>query len=249
LEWFEHSIGWWNDWFQRYDRFVLSYADYAESNGIKTLVIGGSQVAPALPVGKLPNGKSADTPYNATDLWSGLIDNIRSKFSGQILFALPYSSSINDQSYDFLNKVDAIYVEMSSSLTTSDSPSLSEIENGVTDILDKDIYKLYATYKKPIVLGIDYASIDGSASNCLNYSTSCRNYIQSEQNSLTYVDLNEQALIYQSIIEEAIQRNWIYGLVSEGYMPSVQVEDHSSSVYGKPANVVLSHYFISLGSK
>lgn len=241
----ERSFNWWNAWFDRYEHFILNYADYAELNKIQTLVIGGLDVASAFPVGKLPNGNSAETPYNAADIWSGLIDKVRSRFSGQLFFALPYSSKM-DQSYDFLKKVDAIYVEMDTSLTTSNSPSLTELKNSVSGLLDSNIYQLYANYQKPIILGMDYLSVDGSAANCLSFSSSCREFLRAQSNPLTGVDLEEQALVYQAIMEEAIQRNWIYGLVSEGYNPSVMVEDHSASIYGKPAGVVLSHYFSSL---
>jgi len=241
----ERSFTWWNAWFARYERLLLHFADYAEVNGIQTMVIGGSAVAPALPGGKLANGNSANTPYNAEEIWNAMIENIRGHFSGQLFFALPYSSNL-DATYDFLGKVDAIYVEMNTALTSSESPNLSEIKNRFSTILDNDIYNLYATYQKPVILGIQYTSVDGSASNCLNFSNSCQEYVQSEDNALEKVDLEEQALIYQAVIEEALQRDWIYGLVSKGYMPSVIVEDHSASTYGKPAGVVVSHYYNSL---
>ena len=138
---------------------------------------------------------------------AGLIDKVRSRFSGQLFFALPYSSTL-DESYDFLKEVDAIYVEMDAALTTSDSPSLTELKSSVSGILDSNVYQLYAAYQKPIIIGMDYASVDGSAANCLNFSSSCRDYLRSETNPLSSVDLEEQALIYQAIIEEAIQRNW-----------------------------------------
>jgi len=241
----ERSFNWWNQWYKLYERFILHYADYAERNGIQTLVIGGSAISAAFPDGKLANGNAANTPYNAEEIWNAMIESIRARFSGQLFFALPYSSSM-EVDYEFLSKVDAVYIEMSAALTTSEKPSLSEIKNRVSSILDSDIYQLYATYQKPVILGLNYYAIDGSASNCLNFSSSCLDFTLSEDNAYTGVDLEEQALVYQAIIEEALQRNWIYGLVSKGYNPAVLVEDHSSSVYGKPAGVVLSHYFNSL---
>lgn len=241
----ERSYNWWVDWFQHYERFILHYADYAELNGIQTLVIGGSTVSPAFPEGKLANGNASNSPFDAEDLWSALIQKVRSRFTGQLFFALPYSSNLNT-SYGFIEEVDAVYVEMNAALTTSESPSVGELRERFSAILDDDIYNLYATYRKPLILALNYASIDGSASNCLNFSNSCEKFIRSESNPYSGADLEEQALVYQAIIGEAVQRDWIYGLVSQGYNPSVLVEDHSWSTYGKPAGVVLSHYFNSL---
>ncbi len=241
----ERSYNWWIDWFQHYERLILHYADYAELNGIQTLVIGGSAVSPAFPEGKLANGNASNSPFDAEDLWSALIVKIRTRFTGQLFFALPYSSNM-DTSYGFLKEVDAIYVEMNTALTTSESPNLGELRERFSAILDNDIYKLYAAHQKPLILALKYASLDGSASNCLSSSSSCEKFLRSESNPLAGTDLEEQALVYQAIIGEAVQRNWIYGLVSQGYMPSVMIEDHSWSTYGKPAGVVLSHYYNSL---
>jgi hypothetical protein len=241
----ERSFNWWQDWFTRYQRFILHYADYAEQHGIQTLIIGGSEVAPAFPTGKLPNGNSANAPYDIGDKWSALIDEVRGHFSGQIFFALPYSNNMEDMP-DFLAKVDALYVELDTALSASNSPTLDELESRASEILDGGVYKLYATYQKPIIIAMDYPSLDGSASNCLNYSSSCREYLQTNDTPLKYVDQAEQAQIYQAIIEESLQRSWIYGLVSQGFNPSVQVLDSSSSTYGKSAEIVLTYYFNAL---
>ena len=239
------SYSWWHDWFNKYEHMILSYAAYAEQKGLQTLIIGGSQISPALPDGSLPNGNSANTPYDFANRWNGLIGSVREKFSGQIFFALPYAKDMNG-SMDVLANVDAIYVEMDSAMVSSDSAGLDDVRSGFSSILNTTIYNLYATYQKPIILGIDYPSIKGSASNCQNFSNSCEEFIESQNNAFVSLDLNGQAQIYQALIEEAIQHNWIYGLVSQGYNPSVTVLDNSRSIQAKPASTVLAHYFNSL---
>ncbi|MDK2980102.1 MAG: hypothetical protein PWQ55_449 [Chloroflexota bacterium] len=242
----ERSFNWWQDWFVRYQRFILNYADYAETHGIQTLIIGGSEVAPAFPNGKLANGNSSNVPYDAADKWSALIDEVRNHFSGQLFFALPYSNNL-DEAPQFLSKVDAIYVEMSTALTASNSPTLDELKSRSSAVLDGSVYNLYATYQKPVIIALDYPSLDGSASNCLNYSNSCQEFLQTTETPLKYVDQQEQAMVYQALIEESMRRTWIYGLVAQGYNPAVQVVDNSSSIYGKSAEAVLSYYFNALG--
>lgn len=239
------SYSWWEDWFEKYERFMLHYASYAEANGIQTLIIGGSQVSPAFPGGKLPNGNASNTPYGFSDNWSALIDSIRTKFSGQLFFALPYSSTLEDTP-DFVGKADAIYIEFSSAFVETHLAGISELKASFSQILDSEVYKLYASYQKPVILGIHYAAIDGSAADCANYSTSCLDFVDARTDPFIYVDLAEQAQIYQAIIEEAIQRSWIFGVVSKGYNPAVSVQDNSSSIYGKPAASVIAHYYNSI---
>ena len=241
----DRSYNWWEDWFDKYQLFILHYADYAELNGIQTLIIGGSQVAPAFPQGNLPDGKPSNTPYDFEDKWNGLIANIRSKFSGQLFFALPYSDSL-DESPDFLVNVDAIYVELSSAISTSGNPGVDDIKSRFSQMLDNEIYKLYAYYQKPVIIVLDYLSVDGSASNCLDISDSCQAYAAAQDSAFVSIDEDEQAYIYQAVIEESIQRNWIYGIISQGYNPSVLVRDNSSSVRGKKASLVLAHYYNSI---
>ena len=125
-------------------------------------------------------------------------------------------------------------------LTATNSPTVDELANGFSAILDQDIYKLYATYQKPIILGVNSYSLDGSASNCLSSNTTCSNLKNGS------VDVNEQADVYQAILKASVLRPWIYGLVSTGFNPAAAVQDGSASVNGKPSIQVLSYYFNNL---
>jgi hypothetical protein len=147
---------------------------------------------------------------------------------------------------NYLSKVDALYIELNTALSASNSPTLDELKTRTSSILDSGVYNLYATFQKPVIIALDYPSLDGSASNCLNYSNSCQEYLQTNDTPLKYVDQEEQAMIYQAIFEESLTRSWIYGIVSQGYDPSVQVLDNSGSIYGKSAEIVLSYYFNAL---
>lgn len=239
------SYNWWHTWFDQYERYVLKYADYAESKGIQTLIIGGSRISPAFPYGNTFDGGSSNTPYDFKDRWNELIDSIRTKFSGQLFFALSPANDMND-AMDMLTKFDALYVEMDMAITDSTTADLNQLKSGVSTLVNGDIYKLYASAQKPVILGINYASVDGSATGCLDFSDSCEQFIESQDNAYVSVDLIEQAQVYQAIIEEAVNHNWIYGLVSKGYNPSVSINDNSASIQDKPASIVVAHYFNSI---
>jgi hypothetical protein len=216
------SYNWWQNWFDQYEKFIINYADFSESHGINTLIIGGKSVSPSFPNGVLPNGVFSNSPYDFGDRWTKLIEKIRSRFSGQIGFALPYSSDLGKAPSN-ISSSDFIYLEMDSSIKELNGQSLDDLTNRFGSILDKDVYNLYATYQKPVILGLDFYSL-----------------------SNTQIDVNEQANIYQAILRTCISRPWIYGLVSAGFNPSASVQDSSASIYGKPAMGVLSYYFNNL---
>ena len=233
------SYNWWQKWFDQYERFIINYVDFSELNGINTVIIGGNSVSAAFPNGKLPNGNYSNTPYDFKDRWTKLIEKIRSRFSGQIGFALPYSPKL-ENTPEFISSADFIYLELDSALTDSNTPTLDNLANRFSAILDEDIYKLYAIYQKPVILGLDYYSLDGSASNCVNSNSACSNLNSGS------IDVAEQADIYQAILKTSISRPWVYGLVSIGFNPSAAVQDGSDSIHGKPAMQVLSYYFNKL---
>lgn len=236
------SYNWWQRWFANYQRFILNYIDFAALHGINTIIIGGDTVSPAFPNGKLPNGSFANTPYDFEEKWLGLVSDIRSRYSGQIGFALPYSANL-EQAPAFTSQFDFIFVEMSSALSATSTPGIGELRSRVANAMDADIYKLYATYQKPIIIGIDYTAIDGTASDCLNFNSPCLSVYKNSPHETLPVDIDEQAGVYSAILQEAAARPWVLGIVSQGLNPAVAVQDASSSVHGKPAMQVLSAIF------
>jgi hypothetical protein len=233
------SYNWWQKWFDEYERFIINYVDFSEIYGIKTIIIGGKSVAPAFPNGRLPNGNFSNTPYDFKDRWGKLMEKIRSRYSGQIGFALPYSPKF-DNFPEMISSADFIYLELGSAIAASNAPSVDDLATKLSSMFDGDIYKLYATFQKPVIIGLNYYSYDGSASDCINSNSTCANLNNGS------IDVDEQADIYQAVLKTTVSRPWIYGLVSSGFNPAVSVQDGSSSVYGKPAMQVLAYYFNNL---
>ena len=236
------SYSWWQRWFDSYERFVLNYADFAAQHGINTIIIGGESVSPAFPNGMLYNGTYANTPYNIAERWSDLVENIRSRYNGQIGFALPYSTNLA-QAPKVVSSVDFIYLEMSSSLSTTTEPTVNDLRTQLSSIFDTQVYKLYEEYQKPIIVAADYYAINGSASDCQNLGSSCRYLYENSDVTRLPIDSKEQADIYSAILQEVITRPWFVGFVSKGFQPALAVEDASNSVRGKPALKVLSTFF------
>jgi len=236
------SYNWWLEWFSQYERFILNYANFAQKNEIEVFIFGGESILPALPHGKLSNGNPSNTPYNFPDKWNDLTEKVRGEFSGKIIFSIP-SYIAEDIDYEFLTQVDAIMIENASALTSSSLPSIDELKYRFAQILDQSIHKIYARFQKPIIIGIKYPSMDGSASDCINYGASCLDLTESTSTGIIPIDLEEQADIYTAILDTIIDRSWITGVISQGYYPAVTVMDSSNSTRGKPAMDVLSYYF------
>ena len=236
------SYDWWLEWFSQYERFILNYAKFAQKNEIEVFIFGGESIFPALPHGILSNGNPSNTPYDFPDKWNALAEKVRAEYSGKLVFSLPAYIAENSD-YEFLSQVDVIMVENSSALTSSSSPTIDELKYRFSQVLDQSIYKIYTQFQKPIIIGIKYPSMDGSASDCINYGIPCLDLVESMPTSNISIDLDEQADIYMAILDTVIDRDWITGVISQGYYPAVTVMDASISARGKPAMDVLSYYF------
>ena len=236
------TYNWWLEWFLCYERFILNYADFAQRNNIEVFIFGGDSILPALPNGRLSNGNPSNTPYDFPERWDALVDKVQDKYSGQIIFSLP-SYRAEEIDHEFLGKVDAIMVENASALTSSYSPSIDDLKYRFAQILDQSIYKIYDHFQRPIIIGIKYPSIDGSASDCINLEYPCLELVESRSSDSLSIDLNEQADIYTAILDTIIDREWITGVVSQGYYPAVIVKDTSISARGKSSMDVLSYYY------
>ncbi|MCJ7647171.1 MAG: hypothetical protein MUP85_01025, partial [Candidatus Lokiarchaeota archaeon] len=236
------SYIWWIEWFSQYERFILDYANFAENNDFAVFIIGGNSISPALPSGRLPNGQLSNTPHDFADKWQALIEKVRAKYSGQIIFAIP-SNLAENIDHAFLANVDAFLIETDSALTSNLTPNVIELSDRFNKELDSSIYQIVEKYQKPVIVGINYASIDGSASNCINLGAPCSELYADYFTQGTSIDLAEQADVYKAIIDAIIDRDWITGVVSQGYFPAAVVRDFSSSIRGKPAMDVLSYYF------
>jgi hypothetical protein len=57
------------------------------------------------------------------------------------------------------------------------------------------------------------------------------------------LDLQEQVDIYNAILAAVNERSWVGGIVTEGFLPPMELHDKSISIHGKPAQYVLAYWF------
>ncbi len=243
------DTGWWRDWFDRYRTFILNFADLAEQTGSPMLVLGGPEVLPALPGGLALNGQPSGVPSEALESWFSLLLDVRSRYHGQLAWALPYPQGLETLP-EWIGEVDLLYVLFSAPLTNSLSASEGDLQLAFGDLLDQNIFPIFEQNEIPVVIGIDYPSADGAATACVQINDQCLSFDRLSQ-PLTEVkdvpiDLDEQVSIYGAAFNAVYQRDWISGLISRGFYPPAALQDGSSSVHGKPAADILWYWFPKL---
>jgi hypothetical protein len=228
--------GWWNSWYDRYHRFMISMADLATLSGASTIIIGDPSVSPSMSGGKLADGTSANSPQDADNQWRQLIKDIRANYSGTILGAVSYPSS--DPLPGWLDSVDGIYVIYSAPLSQSSSASIPDLISIFQTDLNSNLLPSLSTLNKPVVLAINYPSSSDAYTGCTDTLGSCLDDWGNGQ-----LDLSTQLKIYNAAIIAAEKDSRISGFVSRGNKPIAAVVDSSPSVLSKPSSDVLWFWY------
>jgi hypothetical protein len=242
------DASWWDNWFNHYRAFVVNYADLATQTGAQTLIIGGDWIAPALPAGTLANGTPSGVPADADARWQSVISELRQHFHGTILFALPYDNRDINPPLSVLSNVDGLYLLWFAKLSDSPSPSKTELLDEAGRLLDDNVAPVQQALNKPVILALSYPSSTYAATGCIpNGSGGCYDWtvLSRPNDDLTTVDIDvqQQADIYDAMLNAINARPWINGLVSRGYFMPVALRDKSASAHGKPAADLLWYWF------
>lgn len=221
-EWWQtsaHDYSWWLVWFDQVRKFILHHADFAAANEAQALILGGSWLNPALPDGVLPDGTPSGVPADADTRWRELISEVRSRFTGEVLWALPYNEL--DNLPPFADEFDRIYllINVSPESLPIDSEGTPEFSNEFKSWLQNKLEPFYIEQQIPIVVALNVPSIP---------------------------DLNAQLKIYESTLSSIQPYEWINGIISRGYYPPVALQDNSASINGKPAQDLLEYWFTKL---
>lgn len=239
---------WWQAWFTRYRSFAINFADLAAQSGAQTLILGGEEVAPAMPGGKMPDGAASNVPADAEAQWKSIIAEVRSHFNGKIYWALPYTQASIETPLDFLKDVDGIYLLWSAKLTGNPAATKADLANEAGRILDNEIAPLVLLLNKPLTLAVGYPSAAGAASGCVSdggagcLPLTALSRPNADVPSVT-ISLQAQADLYDALLNAANPRPWISGFVSRGYYPVAALQDKSMSIHSKPAADILWYWY------
>jgi hypothetical protein len=238
---------WWTTWFDEYRSFVLTIAQEAQSAGAEKLIIGGPEVAPALPDGQLADGSASGAPADAGDRWRALIAEVRQRFSGRLAFEIEYGEKVQ-RPPDFLEDVDEIHVYWHAALTGGPESDFEELEPKAAQAFTQLLSALSGFRGKPIRLSVEYLSILGSSTGCApTIDQGCRPPAEFDQGADPdpdlQLDLEVQATVINAVMLEAYNRSQITGFYTRRYNPITPLRDKSASVHGKPAQDVLWYWY------
>jgi len=245
------NFSWWQAWFERYQKFVVSHADLAAKTGADALVLGGDWLSPALPQGKLSDGAASGVPGDVESRWRDLIGQVRAHYKGTLIWAISYPDGMRTPP-PFIDLVDQVYILYQAPVSAKNNPSEQDLQADLAAELDRDIFTFYNQNKKPVILGIDYPSVNGSAGACIpGPDGKCLDQKAFDQPGQdipsTTLYLQGQVDIYNAFMVEVNSRGWIDGFISRGFYPPAPLQDKSPSLHGKPAFDVLAYWFGKLG--
>lgn len=239
---------WWDNWFNHYRAFAVNFADMATRSDSQTVILGGDWIAPALPGGTLADGTPSGVPADAEARWLTIIAEVRQHFAGPVIFALPYTDTNIQPPVNLLRGTDGIYLLWFSKLADTIPANKAAMNAEIGRLLDENIFPVQAQVGKPVILGLSYPSVSGSASGCLSKpGGGCLDWTAFNRPNpdITTVslDLQQQFDIYDAFLNAVNGRTWVSGIVSRGYFPPVALQDKSASVHGKPAADLLWYWF------
>jgi hypothetical protein len=149
--------------------------------------------------------------------WSEAIQLVRENFQGKIIWAETYQSSLSFPS--FVNQLDFIYVSYKGTDKLFDTPD-KDLNKQIKKTLDNGIFKALEDTGKPVILGLSIPSGTSEKQQLLS-----------------------QAKIYAAFLAAVNSREWVAGVVSEGYHPAIESLIISTSIRAKPAEDVVEKYF------
>ena len=219
---------WWQQWYQEYEHFMMSYTQLAASSEVDHFIFGGAEVSPSLPGALITTATNSGTPKTSEKIWTELLRKMNTYFQGDILWA----SAVLDQGipvYSFYSEVDGFYIQLqlpSESYTYYDADTAAAfVEGTLTEFRDE--------VELPVYVGLNAPSASPESFNC--QTADCLQSPLAGDCPTNEVDLERQNYFYQAYWPAVRATDWVKGVVTRGFYPIVMLQDCSSSVYGKPA--------------
>jgi len=188
-------------------------------------------------------------PEDAEVRWRSIIQDVRSRYSGTLTWALPYEDLQNPP--PFLDLFDQIYILWDTVPLSSGPANEYELQATALQLLDTQVLPLQQQMDKPIILAVSYPAANGATTGCpQSASGGCIQVDPYLHQSSDWVgeqgNLQEQVSAYNAIFMAINERDWINGLISMGFFPPAALQDPSASVNGKPAAGTLWFWFPAL---
>ncbi len=178
----------WDQWFERYEAFIMHYAQIAATHNFEGLCIGTELYI-------------ASTQHEQR--WRNIIANIRKIYPGQLTYAANFYKEYEEIA--FWDALDYIGIQGYFPLTQNEKPSLKELKKGWEPHVQK-IKEVQARWDMPIVFTeIGYKSSTDSAISPWEWEKRGEDVDPQEICDTT------QAICYQAVFEMFWKEEWIGG--------------------------------------
>lgn len=230
---------WIDDFSSQYIEFLYystDLANYMQTDGV---------IYPSTIV-DVPNFQSFDQlSESMINELSTNLSNLRVRY-GNKLFLSIYDTQIDNDS--LLQEMDGYYISPNVNFIDGDYVKDS-YQATFKAYLDEIIYPAYSIYNKPILLALDFPSVQGAEKGCINVEDACYtfeiiNQLESTNELNSFVtDLNIQVVLYDSAFKAINDTELVSGIISKEYNPQVALMDYSSSIRGKPSVGIFWYWF------
>ena len=202
----------WRAWFSSYRYFINYYAELAAKYGVEELSIGV---------------ELAGTIHREKE-WRRIIENVRSRFRGPLVYAANWD---NYHNVSFWDALDYVGIDAYFELAVRASPKLEELLAAWAPWA-AELEAFHQQVQKPILFTeIGCRSLAGASAHPWDFLTSGE------------VDLEEQALYYEAAFRTFWNRPWFYGFYWWAWGPNSGNADTGYSPQGKPAELILKEWY------
>ncbi len=174
----------WEEWFANYRKFIVHYAQLAETNHIEIFCIG----------------TELSIASSHEQQWRILIQEIRKVYSGKLTYAANFNQEY--QNIKFWDALDYIGIQAYFSLAKINNPTTEELISSWSSHLES-VEKIHKKYKKPVIFTeIGYRSTEDAAIEPWKWP---------QENRTAKSSTVTQARCYEAFFKSAWEKQWMAG--------------------------------------
>ena len=194
-------------WWRSYTRFLLHYAELAQTEGVEMLVIGSELSSLSGP------GSEAR--------WAGLTRSVRATYDGPLAYGANHDALDLRAPFAF---VDVVGVSAYFPLTRSKDGRSGNLYAESWRRIARRLARLRRELDKPLVLlEVGYASVADATQHPWDYTSSMP------------IDLEEQRAAYAALTDVALDADWLDGVLFWNWLGPGGAHDRWYTPRGKPA--------------
>jgi hypothetical protein len=237
---------WWTTANEELSSFLLSQAKLAEAMAADRFILTGSQLAPALPGGRLADGQPANQPLTAETYWRQLLEDIRNEYSGNLVFELELAQDLATVP-PFIDEFDSAQIYWHAPLADSTGQTVELMQQEAARQFELELLPALPE-ALPLTISAEYLSIEGSELGCPRTpGGSCRDAAEFDAgasvDSDLNVDLDAQSSALNALLLEVDEHERIVGFSVRRFYPLALLQDKSASIHGKPAADLIRYWY------